>query len=160
MIGLVLVEGQLGENALCAAEPPHQGVPVPRAPQTLPEIGSEILQSREMMASLIAAKKLTSVEDPAFRIASLAAKLPSLSSILPPEKISALKQLIQKVQRLTADLDNTGDSNNLSGTQANAKKLDEVLQLIAGLYPAGILPDKPAPASGAMTSSSPQSNKP
>ncbi len=123
--------------------------------ESLQGVWTQVLKSHDEMGRLIAAKKLGDVENPAFQIAGLVTRLPGLSEMLPADWMASLKQFIKDVQKLASDLDNTGDSNNLPGTQANAKKLDDVLKSIAELYPKGTLPERPAannaPATGTQS---------
>lgn len=95
------------------------------------------------MIKLIAAKKLGEVEFPAFRISYLVGQMPGNSSTLKPDKLTRLKELVQEAQKLAGSLDTTGDSGDQAGTEANAKKLAEVLRSIRSLYPKGTLPNKP-----------------
>ena len=109
--------------------------------ESLQDVWSQVLQSREQMAQLIASKKLEDVEGPAFKIRDLLKKLPELSSKLPPDRLAKLKAAVDQMGKLAADLDATGDGNNLPGTQANAARLDALLRQIAAVYPTGSAAD-------------------
>jgi len=115
-----------------------------KAKMSLQDVWLQILNSRDDLEMTIAKKRLGMVEIYGFRIAGLANELSTLSTNLPPEKMETLKQHVQKVQQLGSDLDKTGDSNDLPGTKANVKRLDEVLGSIRLLYPEGTLPDRPS----------------
>ena len=139
---LTLALAVTASRCYAAPETTTPAKPKPAQKQTLQEIWVEILRAQDAMAKTITAKKLGEVEISGFKIAGLAYRLPTLSEKLAPEKMASLKELIKKVQQIAGDLDNTGDSNNLPGTEANAKKMDDVLKEIRALYPEGTLPDK------------------
>jgi hypothetical protein len=149
IMSLALVSAQFGAKSARAADTPLPGTAQAKAALTLPGVWSEILQRRQDMANLIDTRKLANVETPALQIANLAHRLPGLSGTLPADKLAALKRFIPQVLQLANDLDSTGDGGDLAGT--NAKKLDEVLQSIAALYPEGALPKSAPPASSTTT---------
>lgn len=140
-----LVLGVSVSRSACANEKPQP----PKANQvpTLADIWQEVLNKQDEMAKLIVAKKLGEVEDPAFRIGYLVSQMPEKSSTSKPDKLARLKELVQEVQKLAGSLDTTGDSGDQAGTEANAKKLGEVLRSIRSLYPKGTLPNKPKQSS-------------
>src|ERR1051325_11472122 len=117
----------------------------PKPSKTLKQIWTEIMAKRDGMAKTIAAKRLEpEVETLATDIANLARQLPDRSRNLPPEKMDRLKKALQDIQQLSSDLDSTADKNDQAGTQAHARRLDQVLDSIAALYPTGALPERPS----------------
>ena len=118
------------------------------APKNLKETWSQIRRNQEALHKTITARKLEpEVENIAGEISRLARLLPDQSRNLDAQSLQGLDKAIKDINQLAADLDNTSDQNNQAGTEANARKLDEVLNAIAALYPKGALPEKPkAPA--------------
>lgn len=113
--------------------------------ESLRDNWSKILEAQEQMRMVIAVKNLAVVENYAFKIRDLTAKLPGLSTNLAPERMTQLKEAVAEVGKLAAALDDTGDSGNQAGTEENAKKLRGVLNQIKSLYPADALLGKPSP---------------
>lgn len=133
-------------NALHANEEGHEagaGEPL-KIPDTITGVWQEIQEHKEELNKIIKDKKLSDVHKTAFAIRDFAKALPDKSKDLPEEKLQRLKSAIKQIEKLAADLDESGDANNQAATEANFKKLEGALKLIEAQYPSGALGSKSA----------------
>ncbi|MBZ0093664.1 MAG: hypothetical protein K8F27_15775 [Sulfuricellaceae bacterium] len=119
-----------------AAIPPAQAgeeAPV-RIPATSAAIWQAIDQQTAALSKAIQMGGLTEVHPRAFAIRDLVAALPARSGSLPSEKLAQVKENVKFVATLAQRLDATGDAKDKAGTEANFKKLQEVLAAIRADY--------------------------
>ena len=113
--------------------------PPPAAPAhnaTIPDKASEILKAiQEKQAELtktVAAKKLADVHHLAFEIRDLAKALPAKAEA---SKKAQADGAVKNISTLADDLDASGDAKDQAKTEANLKKFDGVIKVLAGLFP-------------------------
>ena len=85
----------------------------------------------------IADNKLSAVHKAAFKVRDIVKTLPAQSSGLAADKMATLNTQVENIEQLAGKLDEAGDSNNLSATQENQAGLNDTLDTIKQLYPAG-----------------------
>lgn len=91
------------------------------------------------LSDLIKAKELEKVHEVAFAIRDLVAAMPEKSGDLAAEQQTKLKGNVKYVATLAERLDEAGDANDQSATEASFKQLQSVLAAIEALYPPGAL---------------------
>lgn len=106
-----------------------------KIPETLSGVWQEVKSHEEQLGKTIADKKLESVHESAFAIRDLVSALPDKSKDLAPEKLTKLNADVKFVAALAGRLDESGDSKDQAGTEANFKKLQSLLDQIESLYP-------------------------
>ncbi len=106
-----------------------------KIPDTSEGILKEVKQHEEELAKTITDKKLDDVHHHAFAIRDLVKALPDKSKGLAADKLSKLKANAKFVADLAKRLDESGDSKDQAGTEANFKKLQGILKQIRSLYP-------------------------
>lgn len=97
----------------------------------------QIAAAKIALNNVVKSKKLSTVHEAAFKVRDLVKKLPAQSSGLPLDKQKTLATQVKNVEQLAGLLDKAGDSNNLQDTQDNLAGLNDALDTIRGLYPAG-----------------------
>ena len=98
---------------------------------------TKIQTAKADLDKIIAANELSKVHEAAFKVRDLVKTLPAESKSLAADKMATLNTQVQNVSQLAGKLDEAGDSNNLSATQDNQAGLNDTLDTIKGLYPAG-----------------------
>lgn len=106
-----------------------------KIPDTSAGILKEVKQHEDELAKTITDKKLDDVHHHAFAIRDLVNALPDKSKDLAGDKLSKLKANAKFVADLAKRLDESGDSKDQAGTEANFKKLQGILKQIRSLYP-------------------------
>jgi lipopolysaccharide export LptBFGC system permease protein LptF len=109
-------------------------------PDTVAGILQAVQTDETELGKTIAAKKLEDVHHLAFAIRDLVNALPEKSKDLDSEKLGKLKANAKFVASLADRLDKSGDDKDQAGTEANFKKLQDLLKQIESLYPAGDMP--------------------
>ncbi len=109
-----------------------------KIPDTAAGILKEVKQHEEELSKTIADKQLEGVHHHAFAISDLVNALPDKSKDLDAEKLGKLKANAKFVAGLAKRLDESGDSKDQAGTEANFKKLQGILKSIEALYPPGM----------------------
>ena len=104
-------------------------------PHTAGGIWAEVKEHEEQLGKLIADKKLDKVHEVAFEIRDLVNALPDKSKDLSADKLAKVKANAKFATDLAKRLDESGDTNDQAGTEANFKKLQGILKTIASLYP-------------------------
>ncbi len=123
--------------ALFAVWPAAQAseeAPVP-IPATSTAIWQAIDQQAVALNKTIQSGKLAEVHHRAFAIRDLVAALPARSGSLPADKLAQIKTSVKFVATLAQRLDASGDAKDQVGTEANFKKLQEILAAIRAEYP-------------------------
>jgi hypothetical protein len=69
-------------------------------------------------------------------------ELPGESAALPADRREKLGSHVRQVERLAGVLDEAGDSGNAKSVHEHHKAMDEALDAIRGLYPAGVMPGR------------------
>jgi hypothetical protein len=130
-----------------AAPPVAQQAPAPAAPSgeaaeheensptvtpagTLPEIWAQIEGEQGRLSSAIQNGQLKDVHHLAFGIRDLVVALAAKAGASTPAVAPKLDGMVEQVKASATKLDELGDAGNLTGTQAEAAKLDGVLKAI------------------------------
>lgn len=129
---LTLAVGSPALPAISAAEEHDEGVA--KIPATVSGVWQEIKEHEDQLAKAIAAKKIEGVHEIAFAIRDMVNALPGKSK-LDADKLAKLQANAKYVSALASRLDESGDANDLAGTEANFKKLQRILKNIESLYP-------------------------
>lgn len=104
------------------------------APATAQGILQAIDAKSAELQHTIQSGSLANVHHLAYAIRDLAASLPSHSSSLPADKLTAVKGEVKFVATLAERLDASGDANDKAASQANFDKLAKVLSTIKSNY--------------------------
>lgn len=108
------------------------------APTAIPDTPAAIWKSvdaeTDEMTKLIKAGTLEELHRHAFAVRDLVAALPSHSTSLPADKIAKVKSDSKFVATLASRLDESGDANDKTASEANLKKLEGVLGTIRANY--------------------------
>jgi len=102
-------------------------------------VWKQVTGANAALDKVIKAKKLKEVHEAAFKVRDLVKMLPAKSSGLPADKQKTLASQVKNVEQLAAKLDEAGDSGKLKETQENQAGMNDALDIIKGLYPAGAL---------------------
>jgi hypothetical protein len=102
-------------------------------------IWKQVTAAKANLDNIIKAKKLKEVHEAAFKVRDILNTLPAKSKALPADKQKTLASQVKNVAQLAGLLDESGDANNLKETQENQAGLNDALDIIKGLYPAGAL---------------------
>lgn len=139
---LALAVGLPVVPAVSAAEEHEHEGGMAKIPDTLAGVWGEVKEHEEALAKTIADKKLESVHEIAFEIRDMVNALPDKSAkALDTAKLGKLKANAKFVAALAARLDESGDAKDQAATEANFKKLQDVLKAIEALYPPESLKD-------------------
>ena len=124
-------------------------------PVTLGATWQAVLKKQAELQGATASQGLPVIHKLAFRMRDICNTLPEKSRNLPPEKLARVSGAVKNIAKLADELDKTGDAKNQAGTEANLKKLEGVLKLVASQYDPAILADtskEPLPAENAAKS--------
>ena len=88
---------------------------------------------------VIKSGKMNQVHEAAFKVRDIVKTLPAQSQSLPADKQQTLTSQVKNVEQLAGKLDEAGDSKNMAATKDNQAGLNDALDIIKGLYPAGAL---------------------
>ena len=131
----VAVSLWLAPTALAAeVHDEHEGGKI-KIPDTTAGILKEVKEHEEELGKIITDKQLDKVHEVAFEIRDLVNALPDKSKDLAADKLSKVKANAKFVADLAKRLDESGDSKDQAGTEANFKKLQGILKQIRALYP-------------------------
>lgn len=100
---------------------------------------SKITTANAALDKVIKSNKLSQVHEAAFALRDIVKTLPAQSQALSPDKQKTLATQVKNVEQLAGKLDEAGDSNNLAATKDNQAGMNDALDIIKGLYPAGAL---------------------
>jgi lipopolysaccharide export LptBFGC system permease protein LptF len=115
-----------------AADEPEVKIKIP---DTAAGIFKEVKQHEDELGKTIADKKLEDVHHLAFAIRDLVNALSDKSKDLAADKLTKLKANAKFIASLADRLDKSGDDKDQAGTEANFKKLQDLLKQIRSLYP-------------------------
>jgi hypothetical protein len=99
----------------------------------------QVTAANAALDKVIKSKNLKTVHEAAFKVRDIVKTLPAKSQSLSPDKQKTLASQVKNVEQLASKLDEAGDSNNLQDTQENQAGLNDALDIIKGLYPAGTM---------------------
>ncbi len=102
-------------------------------------VWNQVTVANAALDKVIKSKQLNKVHEAAFKVRDIVKTLPSKSQALSQDKQKSLASQIKNIEQLASKLDTAGDSNNLKDTQENQAGLNDALDIIKGLYPAGTL---------------------
>lgn len=108
-------------------------------PSSVPELWKAVQAGRVRLDQLVAGNKLGMVHEVAFWVRDLVAELPRHSK-LAPESAVRLEDSSTRVAQIAAALDEAGDAGDKAAVKTQLTRLDGVLTLIEGLYPADQTP--------------------
>ena len=112
-----------------AAEKEESGPTVTPA-GTVAEIWTQIADEQGKLSAAIRNGELKDVHHLAFGIRDLTVAIADKTGAASPTMAPKLKGLVEQVKASATNLDELGDAGNLSGTQAEAAKLEGILQTI------------------------------
>ena len=102
---------------------------------TITGIWQEVKEHEEELGKIIAVKKLNEVHEVAFEIRDMVNALPDKSMDLPADKLAKVKSNAKYVADIAERLDESGDAGDQAVTEANFKKLQDILKTIEAQYP-------------------------
>lgn len=114
-----------------AAEKPDAATPIPATSEA---IWQSIDKETAGLAAVIQSGKLDEAHHHAFAIRDLVAALPTRSGNMPAEKLAQVEANSKFVTTLAARLDAAGDAQDKAATEANFRKLKDVLKTIRANY--------------------------
>lgn len=100
---------------------------------------SKVMAANAALDKVIKSKNLKTVHEAAFKVRDIVQTLPAQSKALSADKQKTLASQVKNVEQLASKLDEAGDSNNMKDTMDNQAGLNDALDIIKGLYPAGAL---------------------
>jgi len=99
----------------------------------------KVTAANAALDKIIKAGKLSEVHEAAFKVRDIVKTLPAQSQALSADKQKTLASQVQNVEQIAGMLDESGDSGKLKETQENQAAMNDALDIIKGLYPAGAL---------------------
>ena len=100
---------------------------------------AKVTAANTALDNIIKANKLKEVHEAAFKVRDIVKTLPAKSGALSADKQKTLADQVKNVKQIAGKLDEAGDSNNMAGTKENQAAMNDALDIIKGLYPAGAL---------------------
>ena len=100
---------------------------------------SKVTVANAALDKVIKSKNLKTVHEAAFKVRDIVKMLPAQSQSLSADKQKTLASQVKNVEQLASKLDEAGDSKNQKATEENQAGLNDALDIIKGLYPAGAL---------------------
>ncbi len=97
-------------------------------------------EARAELDEVVGENKLDEVHEAAFKVRDAVKELPGRSASLSADARQRLDSQVKQVERLAGMLDEAGDSNNAKAVHEHHQAMDEALEAIRGLYPAGVMP--------------------
>ena len=95
---------------------------------TVEGIMKQIHEHHGELATVVKNKKLADVHHHAFAIRDLAKALPAK---VPADSKSKVESSVKNISKLADDLDKSGDDGDQAKTEANLKKMDGLLKVLA-----------------------------
>lgn len=108
-------------------------------PTSVPDIWKAVQAGRVLLDKVVTEGRLDKVHSVAFWIRDLVAALPGHSK-LSEESTVRLKDSVTRTAQIASALDEAGDSGDKTGVAAQLARLDGVLKVVKGLYPAAMTP--------------------
>lgn len=99
----------------------------------------KVMTANAALDKVIKSKDLKTVHEAAFKVRDIVKTLPAQSQAMSADKQKTLASQVKNVEQLASKLDEAGDSNNMAATKDNQAGLNDALDIIKGLYPAGTL---------------------
>lgn len=130
-----MADNTMADNSTAMSSAPASADSFTAAAATWKEVES----ANAELDAVIKANKLAQVHEAAFKVRDLVKKLPADSQSLAADKQSTLTTQVKNVEQLAGKLDEAGDSKNMAATKDNQTGLNDTLDVIKGLYPAGAL---------------------
>ena len=115
-----------------AAEPEASGEKITPA-ESADAIWGQIAQEQNKLSAAIQNGQLKDVHHLAFGIRDLVVALANKASAASPASAGQLKGLVEQVEASASKLDELGDAGNVSGTQAEAARLNTLLDAVKTL---------------------------
>ena len=101
---------------------------------------NRVEESRAKLDAALDGKNLAGAREPAARMRDSLNALPSQSMAMPSDKQEQLTAQVKNVERMVGMLDEAAVANNADSVHEHHKAMDESLNAIKGLYPAGVMP--------------------
>lgn len=108
-------------------------------PHSVPDIWKAVQAGRVQLDQLVTSGKLDGVHEVAFWVRDLVAALPQHSK-LSKESTTRLQDSATRVAQIASALDEAGDAGDKAAVTTQLTRLDSVLQIVKGLYPADQTP--------------------
>lgn len=108
-------------------------------PNSVPDIWKAVQAGRLQLDQLVTSAKLDGVHEVAFWVRDLVAALPQHSK-LSKESTTRLKDASTRVVQIASALDEAGDAGDKAAVTTQLTRLDGVLLIVKGLYPADQTP--------------------
>jgi hypothetical protein len=109
--------------------------PAVTIPATAAEIWGAIDVHMGTLRGVVKAGKLGEAHEHAFAVRDLVRALPTHSPGLSEAAMATVKSNVKFVDTLATRIDQTGDSGDQAGTEANLAKLEAVLKTLRAQYP-------------------------
>lgn len=100
---------------------------------------SKTMAANAALDKIVKARKFKEVHEAAFKVRDMAKMLTAQSQALSPDKQKTLASQLKNLAQIAALMDEAGDTKNLKATQENQAGMNDALDIIKGLYPAGTL---------------------
>ena len=110
-------------------------------PVTLGGTWQAVLKKQAELQGATASQSLPVIHTLAFRLRDLCNTLPDKSRGLSADKLPRVTGAVKNIAKLAEELDKTGDAKDQIGTEANLKKLDGTLRILASQYDPAKLAD-------------------
>lgn len=99
----------------------------------------QVTSANAALDKVIKSKNLKTVHEAAFKVRDIVKTLPAKSKSLSADQQKTLASQVRNIEQIAGMLDESGDANNLKATQENQASLNDALDIIKGIYPAGAL---------------------
>jgi hypothetical protein len=99
----------------------------------------KVTAANAALDKIIKENKLSEVHEAAFKVRDIVKTLPAQSQALSADKQKTLASQVKNVEQIAAMLDEAGDAGKMKETQENQAAMNDALDIIKGLYPAGAL---------------------
>jgi hypothetical protein len=97
-------------------------------------------EARARLDKIVEANDFGNVHEAVFKVRDSVNELPSQSTALPADKQEKLASQVKQVGRLAAMLDEAGASEDTNGVHEHHMAINEALDTMKGVYPAGVMP--------------------
>lgn len=98
---------------------------------------SKVTAANATLDKVIESKNLKTVHEAAFAVRDIVKTLPAQSQALAPDKQKTLASQVKNVEQVAKMLDESGDAKDQKATEENQASMNDALDIIKGLYPAG-----------------------
>ncbi len=133
-----------GSGACADEESHHEGTSHGASePEGLAGAWTALWSARDGIAADVEAGRLETIHDKVEPIPALAQALLRESGDLEPAKRARVESAVGQIPKVADGLHEAADAGDADRTRRELKRLDGLLQLIRGQYPAGALPTAP-----------------